>query len=665
MKSSANQDIQITGNVGKIITIETVVGNVLVDNHEARDREIEYLIGMVNELGKKDGVLQYVELTASASLSTNDERGFSKLASKGETLTISSVWDMYNKYSSFVILGNPGSGKTTTLRFLAFELAKKRLEEPHSVPIPFFLYLSEWDSEETLEDFIRSKWVIKGDPVQLVKKGNVILFLDGLNELGDISDKRIEMLKNWADVSNSIQTTIISCRTAEYRRYGFENIQNVSIKDFSEAQIKQLAQKYLGSQTSSFLERVKDRQSLIDLARNPYVLRALTILYEISPNEDLPQNIGALFHRLAQALFERELIRGTVQENIHFNSAQAAFSTLAFAMMKDGKSTEVPEAYAIQIITDVVASWFGKIKIKQIIQGKAGKRASLIREQTKELLEVGNNANWIIRNNGRIKFYHQLLLEYFAAASMTFQKDIHFPPLRTTPYGAGNEWIPSRWDQIFIVLSGILEEDDAPMDEYIDACMSANPHLAAQCVLSGISVSIETRQKLIAILSSWVLRTSKSQIGESMKMSMIQFGIVPDWIRIYVNLVKGIADENCIEVLVAAIYSGDYMLTSAAAMALGSLGKQGVTALTRILNNEDNQKSWFAEVAAIGLDSVDDPSCVPELSQLLDNHLPTPTHSGSSMMRLTSIGNRASSTLERIGTPEALEAIKNWKLANT
>lgn len=646
--NGVDKGVNVFGNVDKIVNIETVIGNVLVSTNEKREREIEYLVGLINDFGKTDGVLQYVELEGAAYMAIKDEMGFSKLASKGETLPVKNIWDAYTKYSKFVLLGDPGAGKTTSLRFLAFKLAKECLANPHTVQLPLFIQLSQWEENTTLEEFIRSKWFLEGDPLRLMESGNVLLLLDGINELGDASDDRIKLLKSWLDSSTFSQSVILTCRTAEYSKYKFDYVPSIYLKDLDNFQIQLVAAKYLGDQSDGFLEKIHSQHSLIDLARNPYMLRALTILFELSPDEVLPKNTGALFHRLAQALFQREERRGNIPDGIEFSNALTAFSKLAFTMIDEGKPTEVSESFSIHALqTKWLSPFLGR------------------RKYVTKLLEVGNNANWVVRRDGKVKFYHHLLLEYFAAAFMTFQKKIYFPPMRTTPYGAGNEWIPSRWDQIFIVLSGILEEDGALMDEYIDACMNVNPHLAARCVLSGVSVSIEIRQKLIAMLSSWVLRTSKSHIGESMKMSMIQMGIVPDWIRIYVSLVKGIADENCIEVLVAAIYSGDYMLTAAAAMALGSLGKQGVIALVRILNNEDHQKTWFAEVAAIGLDSVDEPSCVPELALLLDNPLPTPTHSENSMMNLIPIGKRALFTLERIGTPEALDTIKTWKLAQS
>jgi eukaryotic-like serine/threonine-protein kinase len=134
------------------------------------------------------------------------------------------IIDLFNDSSgSLLIIGEPGSGKTTT----ALELIRDLLllaEKEKTRPVPVFLNLSTWDRErkpisEWLIDELYStyqlnkkfarKW-IASEPFQI--------FLDGLDEVADKHRSSCVVEINKFVQEYNLTNIVICCRTLEYER---------------------------------------------------------------------------------------------------------------------------------------------------------------------------------------------------------------------------------------------------------------------------------------------------------------------------------------------------------------------------------------------------------------------------------------------------------------
>jgi HEAT repeat protein len=144
---------------------------------------------------------------------------------------------------------------------------------------------------------------------------------------------------------------------------------------------------------------------------------------------------------------------------------------------------------------------------------------------------------------------------------------------------------------------------------------------------------------------------------------MLDFGITPHFLDRYVSMVKAVADVDCVPILLDALYHGEFVLTVATARALGAMGKVAMPSLVKVLRKDDSEDWVFASNAARALDVLDDPECVPELEQLLSSKIHTVGPKGIRGGR-TTIGYLAESTLERIGTKEAIQVLEKWRKRN-
>jgi NACHT domain len=145
-------------------------------------------------------------------------------------LQFSQVGDMFMRSEGpgLVILGGPGSGKTTIAQFLWHEFA----QADRRAPIPVFLRLAAWNTEQPIEEWVVERltedfpWL--GQQIQgmyrtgithtlareLVTRRRVVLILDGLNEIRpEDQAKALAQLDTLPDWEHRM---VLTCRTEEY-----------------------------------------------------------------------------------------------------------------------------------------------------------------------------------------------------------------------------------------------------------------------------------------------------------------------------------------------------------------------------------------------------------------------------------------------------------------
>lgn len=460
------------------------------------DLETRYLTRLIADLESRRGVMEYVQLAAEMETQASfrpkplvdDECGYALMIEQSQELStitnkfpLRDINEALTQFPKVVLLGDPGAGKTTTIRRLALESARKRLEN-RLAPFPVVLSLSQWETGLTPLEFIRTKWIFSTDPIEALRSGDISLYLDGLNEMGVDSENRAKELARWLGTLDDRARIVITCRTSDYvRGLKLSSLPTVGVQPLDEKQIRRFASNYLKEKAADFVERVilKDATtSLFQLAQNPYMLGALTYLYENSPNGRLPRNNGTLFQALARALWERERQRQTVGW-IPFEQAEIVFGYLAFQMIDERKPTDVGLDYVVE---------------------KIGGH---------QLIYVGASASFVQIESNHVRFCHQLMQEYFAAAYMEHTSLAQF--LQHPRFELGGR-VPSKWDQTIIALCGTSSRRET----IVDQISRVDPILAAKCVGSGVIVTPKTRENLVVRLTelltynddSWSARAS-------------------------------------------------------------------------------------------------------------------------------------------------------------
>ena len=189
-----------------------------------------------------------------------------------------------------LILGAPGSGKTTALLQLAHELARRAENDPGE-PMPMLLNLSSWrdDSQSFsawLVEQLKRKYGVRQDyGRKWLDERDVVPLLDGLDELPPARHEACIRAINQFQQDVRPKYLVVCCRLAEY--------ENVAVKLQLNGAICLLPLR--DEQVRDYLVRAgcagvwqsigSDLESM-DLARSPLLLGMMTVAYgELSPDE--------------------------------------------------------------------------------------------------------------------------------------------------------------------------------------------------------------------------------------------------------------------------------------------------------------------------------------------------------------------------------------------
>lgn len=161
------------------------------------------------------------------------DEGFNRYSHFDENIILNqetTLWDALEKHQHLLLLGSPGSGKTTQV----LELAIKWIEESEaSQPIPILINLAPWTYQEQHFDLWLEEVLHTGhgfSPAlakQVIQEQQIFLLLDGLDEIGrDLETEELQnqlrsncltALSNYIAIYNA-QYVVICSRQKEYNK---------------------------------------------------------------------------------------------------------------------------------------------------------------------------------------------------------------------------------------------------------------------------------------------------------------------------------------------------------------------------------------------------------------------------------------------------------------
>jgi formylglycine-generating enzyme required for sulfatase activity len=415
------------------------------------------------------------------------------------TEPLADITEAIHKHCAFVILGEPGAGKTTTLQKIAFEAARALLAGgPGRVPL--FVRLSQQGERDPFA-FLRDEWERRtgSDLADALAAGRVLLLADGINELP--REERAERLKAWrlfaADCAGANQV-VFSGREKDYA--GELDLPRVRVEPLDDARIAGYLRQHEAEGLGALLDDPRTR--LRDMARNPFNLSLLVYAYRSNQRE--MGNRGRLLEWFAGELFAREerlAHRGWLPRAAQI----AALAQLAFAMQALGESTTLPLKTARAALPPAVEMDGEEVAIRPADLLRFARAATILDPATEP----------------DVRFYHHLLQEYFAALELLRRFEdpsagpgqalaglwasprlaAEMPPASVGEWDALPEPPASGWEVTTILACG-LARDPARL---IDAARPHNPSLAGRCldeagILPPPDVAEKTRADLLADL---------------------------------------------------------------------------------------------------------------------------------------------------------------------
>jgi predicted NACHT family NTPase len=194
--------------------------------------------------------------------------------------------ELHNK---LMILGKPGAGKTTFLKWLALQCNGGKFNQNR---VPLFVTLKEFaetKGQPDLLSFIAKQLtecgIENGSVVgsKILQAGRSIVLLDGLDEVRTQDQDRV--LKTICKTSEQFDGNqfVITCRIAA-KEYTFDKFTEVEVSDFDDEQIADFADKWFQLKdpvkAEDFSKELEDNPGLQELATNPLLLTLLCLVFE-------------------------------------------------------------------------------------------------------------------------------------------------------------------------------------------------------------------------------------------------------------------------------------------------------------------------------------------------------------------------------------------------
>lgn len=420
------------------------------------------VFGMTEELPLRNlyvraNILEKASYYQKASLEELEKAFDQDKRSFGKTKETLSGIEVLNKLRRYIVLGKPGAGKTTYLRYLALRSIDKEAGI-NDRKIPIFITLKELsDKRIPMMEYITEQFDISGLPEaeafieQILKNGKCLLLLDGLDEVDE--DRKDAIIQEIIDCSEKYEDNqfVISCRIAAYN-YWFQRFHDVEMADFNEEQIEQFVHNWFTAKGepetgNECFEKMKGNDPLLEMASTPLLLTLLCIAYD--ENYDFQTNRAELYQEAIQALLKkwdstRRIKRKEIYRNLTPNRKEQLFSIIAIATFSRGQYF-IPEVELINFI-------------KQYIYHIPGANDdSLDIDAENVLLEMIAQHGIIVPRAKRVySFAHLTFQEYFTAKFIAENRDT----------GALKNLVNERlgdkkWREIFLLTANMLPNADA------------------------------------------------------------------------------------------------------------------------------------------------------------------------------------------------------------
>jgi hypothetical protein len=242
-----------------------------------------------------------------------------------------SILEIYQQRQSLLVLGEPGSGKTTLLLELAVQILSNNDDLPEQVPV--MIPLSTWGR--------RAGSLKKGPPSRQfrywlaalleelykvpeslgsnwLKDGNLILLLDGLDEIALNSERSSFLAAMNEYVSKYSRNVVLSCRLAEYQAIESQAKlgRAVVIQAFEASDVLE----FIGRKEttySSLAESLAHDEEMLNLCTSPLFLSMLISAYPLQPAAGLDSRGSELNARtwLLRAYVDERFNQALLREN--------------------------------------------------------------------------------------------------------------------------------------------------------------------------------------------------------------------------------------------------------------------------------------------------------------------------------------------------------------
>ena len=425
----------------------------------------------------------------------HDDAETARLRESYRSSPVSPVLDVLARHRLVVILGDPGSGKTSLLKFLVMRWVARESGRADGRPLPVWIDLKEYAQErhgllKYCESGCATYRLNARELERHLRTGEAALYLDGLDEIfdgptrGSVVEEIAAFALRYAQAPVVVTSRITGYQAERLRNAGFTH---ATLEDFDDAQVFEFLGKWHDAAEDVAKERarlqgqleraLRESRAVRELAGNPLLLTMIAIL---NRNQDLPRDRVELYSQASRVLLhEWDASRSLPVDTFARQEKEELLRELAGTMQEGegGLAGNLIERSRLVALFRTFLSTLG-------VPDPNGKASSLVKQLT--------DRNFILSFAGadRFSFVHRTFLEYFCAAWFVelFQKKqtLTLGQLKNDVFGL--HWKDETWHEVLRLIAGMVGEKQA--EELILFLMGqdgrrdklANLMLAAGCL---------------------------------------------------------------------------------------------------------------------------------------------------------------------------------------
>lgn len=365
-------------------------------------------------------------------------------------------------HHKLMVLGKPGAGKSTFLKYLALQSNQGWLE---FYRVPIFIGLKTFtDEAQKIGEFDLFKYIFKEfiscgvtESLRLetlLVYGRAIILLDGLDEVTkEYEDKVLECINTFFN-TYSTNKFVITCRIAA-KKYRFSGFKDIEIADFNLEQIEMFATNWFSAvantskedgliNANQFINQLNspENQSLQALAVTPILLTLTCLAFK--NKLQFPSNRTLLYKKGIEALLENwDASRGVKRDDAY---RKLSIEQKIELLIKIAANTFENSRY-----------FFGKDEIQYEIAeflctlNDASSNSATLQEDSRAVLESIEAQHGLLVERAQevYSFSHLTFQEYFTARKVKKTVDIFDINIRELLTNITDK----RWHEVFTLVT--------------------------------------------------------------------------------------------------------------------------------------------------------------------------------------------------------------------